>query len=378
MNHRLLKLDKLLSQQSLDAALISKVSDITYLTNFSHFSHIEREAFLLITQKNRYILTDGRYSDAVKKHISPPSRWQAERSEAMTPGRWTPELQLAEISAQNPFDNVLKSIVEKEKIHSLGIETNNITVAEHKKIAPHVKNLKHFDLTELRIKKDPEEISAIQKACELGDKTFAFILEKIKPGITEKEVAYEMENFIRKNGAEISFRTVVAFGKNSAFPHHKTGNERLKNNDTVLLDFGVKYENYCSDMTRTIFFGKASPEKKRVYATVLTAQQKAIEYLKKNIKNQILLSSIDKIARDYIIAKGYPTIPHALGHGIGLQDHESYSLSTKEILKNGMVFSIEPGIYLTDSIGVRIEDLIAIQDNKILQLTQSSKTLNEL
>jgi Xaa-Pro aminopeptidase len=366
MNPRLNNLDKLLTQQSLDATLISSPANIIYLTNFSHFSHTEREAFLLITKKNRYILTDGRYTDAVKKHITEMS--------------YKNKFQLTEISSQNSFENLLKNIVEKEKILSLGIETNNITFSEHKKIAPYVKNIKHFDLTELRITKDKEEISAIQKACALGDKTFAFILEKIKPGITEKEVAFEMESFIRKNGAEISFNTIVAFGKNAAFPHHKTSNEQLKNNDVILLDFGVKYENYCSDMTRTIFFGKASPEQKHVYTTVLTAQQKAIEYLEKNIKNQIPLSCIDKIARDYIISQKFPSIPHSLGHGIGLEVHETPSLSSKskEIVKNGMVFSIEPGIYLTDSIGVRIEDLIAIQDNKVIQLTHSPKNLIEL
>lgn len=378
MNSRLTNLNKLLTKNSLDAALISSPANIIYLTNFSHFYHTEREVFLLITKKNRYIFTDGRYTEAIKKHfqsnvIARPSKTAAAISNKN-------KFQLLEISSQNSFDNLLKNIVKKEKILSLGIETNNITVAEHKKIASVVKNLKHFDLTELRIKKDKKEISAIQKACEIGDETFTFILKKIKSGITEKEIAYEMENFIRKKGAEISFRTVVAFGKNSAYPHHKTGNDRLENNDTILLDFGVKYENYCSDMTRTIFLGKASPEKKRVYATVLTAQQKAIEYLKKNIKNQIPLSSIDKIARDYIIAQNFPSIPHSLGHGIGLQDHEPHPLSpkSKEIVKNGMVFSVEPGIYLTDSVGVRIEDLIAIQDNKVIHLTHSPKTLIEL
>lgn len=366
MNPRPTDLNTLLTQHSLDAALISKVSDIIYLTNFSHFYNTEREAFLLVTKNSGYILTDGRYTEAVKKHITKISN--------------TKTLRLVEISSQNPFENLLKNIFEKEKILSLGIETNNITVAEHKKIASVIKDIKHFDLAKLRMIKDRDEISAIQKACKLGDKTFTFILERIKPGITEKEIALEMEWFVRKNNAEMSFNTIVAFGRNSAFPHHKTGNDQLRNNDTILLDFGVKYENYCSDMTRTIFFGKASPEKKRIYTTVLDAQQKAIEYLEKNVKNQISLSSIDKIARDHITSHNFPTIPHGLGHGIGLEVHETPSVSpkSKEIVKNGIVFSIEPGIYLTDSIGVRIEDLIAIRDNKATQLTHSPKNLIEL
>lgn len=360
MNSRLANLGLLLSQQSLQGALISSPANILYLTNFSHFNHIEREAFLLIIPNTRYILTDSRYADAVKKHIK--------------------NFTLVEISSQNPLEKILQTIAGKEKILSLGIESNNITFAEYKKIVPRIKNLKHFDLTKLRMQKDLEEITAIQKACELGDKTFSYILDKIKPAMTEKEIALEMELLIRKNGAETSFNTIVAFGKNAAFPHHKTGSQRLKNNDTILLDFGIKYENYCSDMTRSIFFGKASGEKKRIYQTVLDAQQKAFEYLEKNVKKQIHLSSIDKISRDYIISQNLPTIPHSLGHGIGLEVHEAPTLSpkSKDILKTGMVFSIEPGIYLNNVMGVRIEDLVAIQDNHVLQLTQSPKNLIEL
>lgn len=359
MNTRIRNLRSLFSKNSIDAALISSPYNILYLTNFSHFYHTEREVYLLITEKNQYIFTDGRYTDAVKKYIT--------------------NFNLVEILTKNPLENQLKNIIKKEKIISLGIETNNITVAEHKKIAPNVKNLKHFDLTELRVQKDNEEISAIQQACAIGDKTFAFILDKIKPGITEKELALEMELFIRKNGAELPFNIIVAFGKNAAFPHHKTGNERLKNKDIILLDFGVKYENYCSDMTRTLFIGKATTEEKRVYTTVLQAQQKAIKTLNSR-KKSIKTSDIDQVARNHITSRGYPTIPHSLGHGIGLQEHEPYPLSpkSKEIIKNGMVFSIEPGIYLADSIGVRIEDLFAIQGNSLLQLTHSPKTLIEL
>lgn len=360
MNFRLKNLKNLVAKNYLDAALISSPANVLYLTDFTDFQHMEREVFLFITQKNAYIFTDARYTNAVKKYVK--------------------SFTLEEISTENTFEKLLKSLIKKEKIISVGIETNDITVSEHKKIAPHIKNLKHFDLSKLRMQKDKKEISAIQKACELGDKTFTYILKKIKQDITEKEIAYEMESFIRKNGAEISFRTTVAFAENSAFPHYNSSNRRLKNNDIILLDFGVKYENYCSDMTRTIFFGKATTKKKRVYQTVHDAQQKAIEYLEKNIKNQIALSGIDKIAREYIISKGFPTIPHALGHGIGIQVHEEPRLTpkTQETAKNGMVFSIEPGIYLTDSIGVRIEDLIAIQDNKVIHLTQSPKNLIEL
>ena len=189
-----------------------------------------------------------------------------------------------------------------------------------------------------------------------------------------------MEYFIKKHGAELSFPSIVAFGKNSSVPHHQTGNTKLTERiKLILLDFGVKYENYCSDMTRTIFFGKPSEKQKKIFEVVLEAQQKAANFLGSAIKfgKKVSASEVDKAARDYIISKGYLTIPHSLGHGIGLEVHEHPSLSprSKDTLKEGMVFSIEPGIYLPNFGGVRVEDLFVIQKNTLNQLTLSSKKL---
>ncbi len=381
MTQRLSKLRSLLKKQSLDAVLISSIPNIIYLTDFSYFSSLEREAFLLITKKAQYIVTDGRYSHAVKQHVK--------------------NFQLLEITHGHRFDNHLSEIINIENIKSLGIDERNITVSEHKRISIHVKRVKHFDLSELRAVKEPQEIAVIKKACELGDRAFAYILKKIKEGLSEKEVALEIEMFLRKNGADNSFSTIVAFEENAAIPHHKTGNRKLKKNEIVLLDFGVKYKNYCSDMTRTVFFGKATGEKKRMYNTVLEAQRKAVEFLNKSLmknysssersesrsykfstssnKNVIKAMDVDKAARSRIISQKYPTIPHSLGHGIGLEVHEAPSLFPKsnDELKSGMVFSIEPGIYLPNDVGVRIEDLFTIQNNKLIQLTKAPKNLIE-
>ncbi|MDP2585725.1 MAG: M24 family metallopeptidase, partial [Candidatus Levybacteria bacterium] len=178
----------------------------------------------------------------------------------------------------------------------------------------------------------------------------------------------------------------VGFGKNSAVPHHQATNNKLTNNEIVLLDFGVKLDNYCSDMTRTVFFGKASAEFKKMYETVLKAQSKAIEFLNTKYlihntsKQKIIASDIDNIARKHIISSGYKTIPHSLGHGIGLEVHEKPSLSpkSKDILKKGMVFSIEPGIYIPNFGGVRIEDLVVLEKGKLRLLTHSPKNFIEL
>jgi Xaa-Pro aminopeptidase len=381
MNIRLQNLRQILKQHELDAALISSVPNIIYLTGITHFSKEEREAFVLITQTNQYIFTDARYTHAVRQLAA--------------------DFTLKEIGHEHSFTQLLKEISDEEQITILGIETNNLTVFEHERILKALSNTKnnpvvipanagiqkikktspfsykHFDLTELRIKKDLQEINKIQKACAFGDKTFEFIHKKLKLGMTEKQVAFEMETFMRQHGYEPSFPTIVAFEENAAIPHHKTSDKKLTEDNIILLDFGVKYEEYCSDMTRTILFGNPSPEKKRVYQTVYEAQQKAIKYIEKQLeKNQdILAEKADEAARAHILGVGFPSIPHALGHGIGLEVHEPPTLSPKSSakLEDGMVFSIEPGIYLNDVFGVRIEDLFALQNGNLIQLTNAGK-----
>jgi Xaa-Pro aminopeptidase len=379
MNNRLNKLRTLLSEKGLDAALISSIPNIIYLTNFAHFSDHEREAFLIVTQNKNYVITDKRYSHAVRKHIK--------------------GFELLELSAEHTIPHLIGEVVANEKVKTLGIESTNLTVHEWEKIKKVVEETKHFDLSPLRIIKDSNEITLIKKACELGDRAFDHIITYIKEGMAEKEVAFELEHFIRKNGADISFSSIVAFEENAAIPHHKTGDLKLENGDLILLDFGVKYEEYCSDMTRTICFGPATEEKKNIHQTVLEAQEKAIEKCHAELVSasntstndheilkpvqddkKVLASKLDTAAREHIIANGYPSIPHSLGHGIGLEVHEAPSLSpnSKSILKEGMVFSIEPGIYLNDNCGVRIEDLFAIEGGKLIQLTQSPKELIEI
>ena len=247
-----------------------------------------------------------------------------------------------------------------------------------------LKVLKTINADSLRIIKTNNEIKKIKKACRLGDKTFDYILKKIKFGVTEKEIAFEIEFFIKKSGGDISFRPIVAFGENSAVPHHQATNNKLTNNQIVLLDFGVKLNNYCSDMSRTIFFGSAEEEFKKMYDAVLQAQDLAIQqFSKKTIKQLekgIKASEIDKIARDHITSKGYKTIPHSVGHGIGIEVHEAPHLSpnSKDILKEGMVFSIEPGIYIPGFGGVRIEDLVVLEKTGVRLITRSSRKLIDI
>jgi Xaa-Pro aminopeptidase len=234
----------------------------------------------------------------------------------------------------------------------------------------------------LKLVKNPDEISKIEKACELGDKTFNYILGKIHLGITEKEVAKEIDSFMETEGGKPSFPTIVAFGKNSANIHNVPTNDKLIKDQIILLDLGIRLYGYCSDMSRTIFSGRPTPKQRKIYQTVLEAQNKSLEILntKYLIHNTIPAKDVDSIARDYIISEGYPTIPHTVGHGIGTAVHESPHISPKsrEILKEGMVFSIEPGIYLPNFGGVRIEDLVVLTKTGPKLLTHSPKGIIEI
>lgn len=231
--------------------------------------------------------------------------------------------------------------------------------------------------------KTQQEVLKIKKACQLGDKVYFQILKNLKTGVSERGLRLEIERLVRKNGASLSFRPIVAFGKNTSEPHHVATHIKLrKNHGFVLLDLGAKVNGYCSDMSRTVFFGKANTKQKRIYKTVLEAQKKAVQQLNNLAMKQLVIkaSEIDKVSRDYIIKKRFPSIPHTLGHGIGKKVHEAFRLGpkSKTILKNGMVFTIEPGIYIKGYGGVRIEDVFYLNKGKLTQLTKSPKNLIEL
>jgi Xaa-Pro aminopeptidase len=348
-----------------DAVLISSVANITYLTGFSNFSIEEREAYLILVGDKKYIITDPRYSEAVKKQVK--------------------DFELLVISQQVPISEHLKSLAKKHKIFTLGIEEHDLRVGEAMIFKKHFKRLKPYNLNETRSVKKVEEIKKIKKASQIGDKTYEYILKQLKVGVTEKEIAHKLEWFFKSQGAEKSFDPIVAFGKNSSVPHHQTGNTKLgeKKGQLILLDFGVKYKNYCSDMTRTIFWGEPDKKKVEIYNAVKEAQENCLNYINKQIKVENgILKGIDvhNIASDFLESKGYPRLPHGLGHGIGLNVHEKPGLSarSKDILSPGMVFSIEPGIYLEGFGGVRIEDLFLLTEKGLVNLTRSSKILTTL
>jgi len=223
----------------------------------------------------------------------------------------------------------------------------------------------------------PHQLRSQSKACFIAAKTFTHIKKNILPGLTEKQLAFKINRTMKFFGAsDLAFRTIVAIGPNSSTPHHKTTNRKIKANDIILLDFGCKINGFCSDISRTIFVGQPKPEWLKVYKIVQAAQKKSFLFLKSSILNRksyIKASDLDHVARNYIEKKGYKNkFIHGLGHGIGTRVHQYFKISpnSKTILKPGMVFTIEPGIYLENKFGVRIEDTVYWSKNGLKILTK--------
>ena len=223
--------------------------------------------------------------------------------------------------------------------------------------------------------KNSEEIELIGKACGIAEDAFLALLSELKEGMTESEVAALLEYKMRCFGASgVSFDTIVAFGANGSVPHHETGCDRLKFGDAVLIDFGCKYEGYCSDCTRTFLFGDDGKhgEFKKIYGEVLAAH----ELVKENIAAGMTGREADEIARGYLRRSGLDKyFTHSLGHGIGLQIHEYPFLAPKseEVLKDGMVFSDEPGVYLAGEIGIRIEDSVFLSGGQVTSFMKKTE-----
>jgi len=228
---------------------------------------------------------------------------------------------------------------------------------------------------DLRAVKDAEEIEHIQKAQSITDKTFEHICAFVKPGMSEAQVGWEMESFMRHHGAHaLAFPVMVASGPNSALPHHETGTRKIQNGDFLLFDFGAKADGYCSDMTRTVVIGNPTDKHRKIYDLVLQAQQAALAAIRAKVDGK----QVDRAARDVIEAAGYGEhFGHGTGHGLGLDVHESPRLTylQSQTLPAASVVTVEPGIYLEGWGGVRIEDLVVVTDTGINNLTQSPKDL---
>lgn len=340
-----------LEKSNIDAILVSTKENYIYLSGFTGTS-----SNLLITQKKAFLLTDFRYTRQA--------------------GMQAPHFEVLETRDLN---TALAALIKENSIERLGFESEDVNYKRYSSMKEKFEGIRLIpceDFVEgLRVIKDELELGYIRKAVEIADNAFTHLLGYIKPGISEKDVAFEFEHFVKKNGAsKISFETIVASGVRSCMPHGVASDKIIMENDVVTLDFGAVYNGYCSDMTRTVFVKDAPDEIVKIYNIVLKAQKKAAAGAFKGMTGV----QIDNIAREIINEAGYQDkFGHGLGHGVGLNIHEEprLSLTGTNVMENNMVVSIEPGIYINDVGGVRIEDLIVINDESPEILTKSSKDI---
>lgn len=351
------RLDKLrtsMEKAGLDSVLITSEINQKYLSRFSF-----TDGYLLITGKRACLITDSRYREAAKA--------EATGFEVLCP--------------ENMMLGI-RDLLTEEGIHDVGIEDHVLPLSTYRFLEERLKGCELLPMggmiDRLREYKDAEEIDRIRAAQKITDDAFTHILSVLTPEMTECEVALELEFFMRRAGAEEkSFDTICVSGAASSMPHGVPQRRRLERG-FLTMDFGCTVDGYHSDMTRTVFLGRADGEQKRLYETVLAAQTAAITEMQVGM----LCSDIDAIARDLIYRAGYRgCFGHALGHGVGLQIHEAprFSPAARDTrLSPGHVVTVEPGIYLEGKYGCRIEDMIVAGESGIEDLTHSRHELIEL
>ena len=335
---------KKLNGYKVDALCVFKAENISYLTGF-------RQApgnCLLITADKIIYFTDFIY-----------------RNEAIS--FFGAKNQIEVVYTQNNWQQTLKYYAKRLNLKTIGVE-ESIPLPFYQRL----KTIFSFcqintipnSVEDLRIIKTAAEIKAIKKAVAITKDAFSYIKEIIDSGSTEKDIFLELERFLcLKGDIRPAFDPIVAFGANTAIPHHISGHNKLGKNSLCLIDCGAKYRGYCADLTRIFFFDKMPPYLKKIYDIVKKAKESAV----KKVKSGVKIKTVDKAARDYIAKKGFAkNFGHGLGHGVGLEVHERPFLNPKNegILKEGMVITIEPAIYLTRRFGIRLEDTILVKKNK--------------
>ena len=353
MNERIEKFLAKLPRE-IDAALLVSRENRFYMSGVA-----SSDGMVLITREKSYLLVDFRYIQVAKENASG-----------------------VEVVLLTNTKQQLAELVKRHRLAKIGIESEQMTVAQFKRFDEMLKPASLlFDgevsklLSLLRRTKSTAEIGFVKQAQEITDKTFEHICGFIKAGMTEKEVALELFTHAKKLGADSqSFDFIVVSGKNSSMPHGVPSDKKLENGDLVTMDFGVKVGGYCSDMTRTVAIGFVTDRDRRVYNTVFKAQLAALG----TIKPGVCCFDIDKTARDIINEAGYTgCFGHGLGHSLGLEIHESPHFNTvcRDICENGMLMTVEPGVYIENEVGCRIEDMVYITEDEIINLTKSTKDL---
>lgn len=354
MLDRIKSLRRQLNSKGLDSILISYPINLKYISGFTGST-----GWIIITQNSAILAVDFRYVEQAKTEA--------------------PDFEISHIRG-NP-NEWLPPLLNRLGVIKLGIEIDHTSVSQYQMLmqclrekAPWIEIVQTANVIEsLRLYKDNEELHSISKACDIVDLAVAFIRSHIRTGITEKQFAWELESHIRQNNSDtLPFDIIVASGPNAALPHARPSEKIISEGEPIIIDMGARYQGYCSDITRTFIIGKEDNTFNNIYNIVLSAQTAGLSM----IKPEMECSFVDKLVRSMIINAGYGDyFGHGLGHGIGLETHEAPGLGANStyILQEGMVFTIEPGIYIPGWGGVRIEDTVTIKDGKIICLTKSDK-----
>ncbi len=358
---------KKIAKENIDAVLIAKPENVTYVLGFK----VESEVLILLPAENfrnlggkSWIFLNALEYDQAKKFIE-------------TDKEFANEVEIKQIPPGQP------KFVEKEmkrlKIGRLGFEEDYLSVKRYNEMKEKFAIENFIGVSEsilnARLIKTEAEIERMRKASNIGDIGFKKVVESVNEGKTEKELAAEAEYAMRKAGSDgTSFDSIVASGENSAFPHSKTSENKVKNGDLIIVDIGAKYNGYCSDMTRTLIYGKVEPEKAQLLNLVNEGQQYALDQIKEGGS----CMEIDKLMRDFFIKKNKEwggRFIHGLGHGVGVEIHENPYLNpiSEFILKENMVVTVEPGLYVVGLGGARTEDLVVVKKTGFVPLTRSKK-----
>jgi Xaa-Pro aminopeptidase len=351
VQNRLSILRNKMDKKAIDAVLLWGDINRNYITGFTG-----DESCAIITKGKSIFITDSRYIEQAKLQVKG----------------------FDILDHKGDFVGFIASLVKEANINKLCFEEDILSYSQYTKF----KNALECEflpleglVEEMRLIKDKDEIDNITKAAQIADKAFDHMLQFIQVGMKETEIALELEFFMKKQGAsDLSFTSIVASGVRSSMPHGVASDKRIKESEFLTLDFGCVYNGYCSDMTRTLVIGEPTEEMINIYNTVKEAQQLALVEIAPGIK----CSEVDKIARDYITSKGYGKyFGHGLGHGVGCEIHEAPRLSPKSeaTLQSGMVVTDEPGVYVPEFGGVRIEDLILVTEDGYKVLSKSPKEL---
>lgn len=351
---RLARLRQKLTEKELDGIFISQPENRFYLSGF-HGS----AGYLFITAPDAILATDFRYIEQAKVQA--------------------PDYQVFRVTGK--IEEWFPRLTGELNTRHLGFESEQVTFAFHHQLtdilgkAGSKLQLVPVDglVESIRTIKEPEEMALIAQAAAISDSAFTHVVGKIHIGMTEKEVAWEIEKFMREHDSQsVPFELIVAAGPNSALPHARPSLQQIKAGEPVVIDIGARVDGYASDLTRNICLGKPDDTFKKVYDTVLCAQLAALALIKEGMTGEMA----DSLARTVIEEAGYgEAFGHALGHGVGLAPHEPPRLgpNSTEVLTSGMVFTVEPGIYLPGWGGVRIEDLVVIENGQLKVLSKASK-----